>query len=226
MTLKRLTLARTPSPSVFRRSMARRFLVNQVADQFEVFVNDERIPEDNALAGVEFDFPTDYKDGERPEGLSIRDNIGFEQVGDDEISWRIRFTKAPITTEELRGISVFCGIKVAQTPFFFNLSGEVFRDNMASNTRFRRQVQAHYLDKLPDDVITTERQRINWDLPVCGPLESWGKERVRSLLSIWKARRAEEKLQRIDNKVAAFSERLLKSSTVRRSEQFVMRLRR
>ena len=66
------------------------------------------------------------------------------------------------------------------------------------------------MDRLPADVITTERQRINWELPTCKPLEDWGKERVKSLLSIWKARRAEKKLQQIEDKVAPFSERLEK----------------
>ncbi len=73
--------------------------------------------------GVEFDFPNAYKDGERPPGLCIRDGFGFEKVENDEVGWRIKFAKVPIGTGELRGVSVFCGIKVAQTPFFFDLSG-------------------------------------------------------------------------------------------------------
>ena len=123
VTMRRLKLSRAPSPVVFRRSMARRFLINQVADEFEIRINGEGVPDDNALAGVEFDFPTDYKGDELPDGLRIEHKVGQEKVGEDEISWRIRFTKEPINTEELRGVSVFCGIKLAQTPFFFNLSG-------------------------------------------------------------------------------------------------------
>ena len=36
VTMKRLTVGRTPSRSVFLKSMARRFLINQVADTFEI----------------------------------------------------------------------------------------------------------------------------------------------------------------------------------------------
>lgn len=208
VTLRRLKLTRTPNKVVFSKSMARRFLVNQAADQFEIRINGEGVPDDNALAGVEFDFPADYKDDELPQGVCIDDKVGREKVGEDEISWRVRFTKEPINTEELRGVSVFCGIKVAQTPFFFNLSGGL--SGQHGQQYISGQVQANYLDRLQADVITTERQRINWELEACKPLEAWGKDRIKSLLKIWKARRGEEKIRQIANKVAPFSQRLEK----------------
>ena len=206
VTMKRLTVGRTPSRRGFLNSMARRFLINQVADTFEILINGKEVPDDNALAGVEFDFPADYTDEERPSGLRVENNVGYEAVGNDEIAWRVRFTKEPIGTEELRGISVFCGIKLAQSPFFFNLSGGL--SGQHGQQYVSGQVRADYLDRLRADVITTERQRINWELAECSELEVWGQERVKSLLSIWKARRAEEKLRQIDKKVAPFSQRL------------------
>ena len=224
ITLRRLKLSRRPSESVFRSSMARRFLINQVADEFKVLINGHGVPDDNALAGVEFDFPTDYNDDERPRHLRISGNVGHELVGADQISWRVRFTKVPIGTDELRGISVFCGIKLAQSPFFFNLSGGL--SGQHGQQYVSGQVQADYLDKLPSDVITTERQRINWELEPCKPLEDWGKERLKSLLSIWKARRAAAKLRQIDDKVEQFSVRLdrLKPSEKRTVRRAIERL--
>ena len=156
--------------------------------------------------GVEFDFPEDYRLEERPSGLRIEDGVGYEFIGDEEISWRIRFTKETIGTEELRGVSVFCGIKLAQAPFFFSLSGGL--SGQHGQQYISGQVRADYLDRLKADVITTERQRINWELADCRELESWGKERVKSLLSIWKGRRAEAKLRQIDERVAPFTQRL------------------
>ena len=206
VTMKRLTVGRTPSRSAFLNSMARRFLVNQVADTFEILINGEEVPDDNALMGVEFDFPNEYTDEEQPSGLRVENNIGYETVGNDEISWRVRFTKEPIGTEELRGVSVFCGIKLAQSPFFFNLSGGL--SGQHGQQYVSGQVRADYLDRLTADVITTERQRINWELAECSELEAWGQERIKSLLSLWKGRRAEEKLRQIDEKVAPFSQRL------------------
>ena len=215
LTLRRLKLARAPSETVFQKSMARRFLINQVAEEFKILINGQDVPDDNALAGVEFDFPTDYNEDELPEGLSIEEKVGREQVGEDNISWRVRFTKEPIDTEELRGLSVFCGIKLAQTPFFFNLSGGL--PGQHGQQYLSGQVQADYLDRLPADVITTERQRVNWELPTCKPLEEWGQARIKSLLSIWKARRAEDKLRKIDDKVAPFSDRLKRLKATERN---------
>ena len=186
--------------------MARRFLVNELADEFKITINGYPLPKDNALSGVEFDFPRDYKDSERPAGLRIAENVGHEKIGDDEIGWRIRFTKDTIGTEELRGVSVFCGIKVAQTPFFFNLTGGL--SGQHGQQYVSGQVRADYLDRLDADIITTERQRINWELEECKALEEWGQSRVKSLLGIWKARRAADKIRRMDDKIAPFSLRL------------------
>ena len=206
ITLKNLTLGRTPNKDSFRKSMARRFLINQIVDEFRVMINGSPLPEDNALIGVEFDFPRDYKDEEKPLGLQVVGDVGYEKIGEDKIEWRIKFTKDTIGTEELRGVSVFCGIKVAQTPFFFNLTGGL--SGQHGQQYISGQVKADYLDRLDADIITTERQRINWELSECKPLEKWGQERVKSLLAIWKARRAEEKIRRINEKIEPFSERL------------------
>ena len=203
ITLKTLTLNRAPSKDRFSKSMACRFLVNQVADNFEIKINGSPLPKDNALSGVEFDFPRDYKEGEKPEGLKIRDDIGYEKIDDDEIKWRIKFTKKTIGTGELRGVSVFCGIKVAQTSFFFNLSGGLRGQH--GQQYVSGQVRADYLDRLKTDVIATERQRINWEIQECKGLEKWGQERVKSLLAIWQERRAAERLKQIEDRSASFS---------------------
>ena len=206
--LKKLKLSRTPSVSRFKSSMARRFLINQAADNFTVKINGGELPDDNDLMGVEFDFPSDYREDERPPGLRIEGKVGFEKVGDedDEVEWRIRFTRDTIGTEELRGVSVFCGIKVAQTPFFFNLTGGL--SGQHGQQYISGQVKADFLDRLEADIITTERQRVNWEMAETKALETWGQQRVRSLLAIWKARRAAEKIERIDRQVAPFSTRL------------------
>lgn len=206
ITLKNLKLSRTPSQAVFGRSMARRFLLTQSADEFAVTINGAPLPDDDELVGVEFDFPTDYRKTERPEGITIDDGWGIEKIGGDEVRWRIKFTKETISTEELRGVSVFCGIKVAQTPFFFNLSGGL--SGQHGQQYMSGEIKADYIDQLGPDIITTERQRISWENPDAQPLLLWGQAKVKQLLSIWKERRSEEKLAMIESKVAQFSYRL------------------
>ena len=216
--LRNLKLRRTPSETVFAESMARRFLVAQTASNFSISVNDIPLPKDNALSNVQFDFPNDYKEKEIPDGMRNDNGVGIERVGSDEIKWRIRFTKNTIGNEELRGVSVFCGIKLAQTPFFFHLSGGL--DGQHGQQYISGQVQADFLDQLDEDLITTERQRINWELDEAHPLLIWGQDRVKSLLAIWKGRRAEDKIEKIEKKLTSFSARLEKLEP---SEQHTVR---
>ena len=214
ITLRTLTLKRRPNKDSFAKSMARRFLINQTADEFLVSINESPIPNDNSLIGVEFDFPKDYCEDEKPQHLARDGDFGVETVGGGIVKWRVRFTKNPIETEELRGISVFCGIKVAQTPFFFNLSGGL--PSQHGPEYLSGQVKADYLDQFDFDMITTERQRLNWELEETRPLEEWGQDRVKSLLSIWKTRRAQERTDQVESKLAQFSNRLEKLNTSER----------
>lgn len=206
VTLRNLTLGRIPNRETFAKSLARRFLIAQTADEFSVDVDGLPLPDENALRKVQFDFPKDYRNDEKPSELRIENDEGIERVGDHEIRWRIRFTEGTIDTEELRGVSVFCGIKIAQTPFFFNLSGGLSGHH--GQQYLTGRVQADFLDQLGVDVITTERQRVNWELDQALPLLEWGQNRVKSLLAIWKKRRAEDKIRLIEEKLASFSDRL------------------
>ncbi|MCY4260219.1 MAG: ATP-binding protein [Rhodobacteraceae bacterium] len=214
VTLTNLKIRRRPNTDQFLQSMARRFLINQSADNFEVRINGEVLAHEHAPADIEFDFPSVYRGEEQPDGLRIEDDVGIEEIDGGEIRWRFRFSKDPIGTEEFRGVSVFCGIKVAQTPFFFDLAGGV--DGQHGQRYLTGQVQADYLDRLDADVITTERQRINWEHEDAQPLLDWGQNRVKSLLSIWKARRAEEKHRWIDDRMTPFSSRLERLKTTER----------
>lgn len=209
VTLKKLKLSRTPSKEGFGKSMSRRFLLHKRAEDFEITVNGEPIPEDEELVNVEYSFPRDYEDAEIPEGLEIVDDWGIETVGEDEkkeILWRFVFYKDTIPIEYLRGITVFAKGKLAQTPFLFNLKpshGGQFGESYLSG-----QVEADYIDSLEEDLIATERQRINWELEATRPLEEWGQTRLKQIFEIWKERRAEKRKREIEEKISAFSERL------------------
>lgn len=210
ITLKNLTIARRPSPLQFAVSMARRFLLHQRAEDFRVYVNGNPLPEEN-LDGVEFSFPNDYREEELPELLLSTDENGWgtERLANGrEIRWRVLFYRDTIEEEELRGIAVFCNGKLAQKPFFFNLSGGL--GGQHGQEYMSGQIEATYIDQLAEDIIATERQRINWEHPETLPLEDWGQQRIKTLLRIWKKRRGERRRQEIEQRVATFSERLNK----------------
>jgi hypothetical protein len=205
--LRALTMSRAQDPAGFAERMARRFQLAANAQSFKVKVNGIELSSIDAAHDVEFDFPSAYRADEKPEGLLRVDaGEGVEKLGNDEVRWRIRFCKETIGDEEFRGVSVFCGIKVAQTPFFFELSGGL--SGQHGLQYMFGSVKADYLDHLGDDIITTERQRVNWDDPNAHKLLEWGQARIKQLLATWQARRAEVRHRQIDEKIAPFTARL------------------
>jgi hypothetical protein len=207
VTLRKLKLGRRPPSDQFRESMARRFLLAQSASDFAVLVDDQPLPDSDELAGVEFEFPRDYEADEKPDGVTVKAGWGAEELdAASSIRWRVRFTKEPIQHEELRGVSVFCRGKLAQAPFFFDLSGGL--GGQLGQQYLSGQIEADYLDDMAVDVITTERQRVNWELPETAPLLEWGQERVKKLLQLWKERRATKKIRIIEGRLQPFAARL------------------
>lgn len=211
--LKRLTLGRRPSPEAFARSMARRFLLHQRVADFKVLVNGQSLSEGEDSERIEFVFPRDYRDEQKPEGIVIDPETGWgvEPLGKRKIRWRFLFYRDTIDEEELRGVAVFIRGKLAQTPFFFNLVGGL--GGQQGMEYLSGQVEADFLDELDTDVTATERQRINWELPETEPLLEWGRERVKSLLRIWRDRRATKRLEALEQKLVPFTKRLARLPT-------------
>lgn len=208
--LKSLTLGRRPSVEQFRRSMARRFSITSRADEFRVLVNETLIPEDEDLSTVEMVFPRDYRGDETKHEWELdidNDGWGYEKLPDGNyIKWRFLFYKETISEEELRGISIFSHKKLSQRPFLFNLVGGL--TSQTGPEYLSGQIQADYLDEFKEDVIATERQRLNWEKDECRVLEAWGQTRIKQLLGIWKSRRSEQKEKLLDEKLGDFSARI------------------
>lgn len=204
--LKCLGLAQRRDPKAFARSMARRFLLQQTAADFRIIVNDEPLPDADELLPVQFSFPTEYRPDELPRGLKRSSDWGIENVLGQQIKWRVRFYQEPIGDEELRGISVFAGGKMVQSPFFFNLSGGL--PGQHGQQYISGQIQADALDEQQADLVAPERQRVNWDHPVASDIQNWGQGRLRQLLSIWRSRRGEKREQQLQDRILGFSGRL------------------
>lgn len=205
--LSRLKLSRTISPGRFARSMSRRFLLHQAQADFEVRVNGDRLPESFELAKVEYAFPEAYADEEWPEGLVVdEEGWGIEEVDGERIRWRFLFHQDTIDEEELRGIAVYANKKLAQKPFLFNVTGGL--QGQHGVEYLSGQVEADFIDSLPEDLIATERQRINWEHERTQPLLAWGQRRLRELLGLWARRRREQRVRELEDKVAGFGSRL------------------
>jgi hypothetical protein len=210
--LKNLTLGRNISQAVFSKSMARRFLLHQRSADFKVLINATELPEAEDTSLIQFVFPRDYRENEMPENCRIEDGWGIETLWNDKtIRWKFNFYEKPIGDDELQGVTIFSHGKLAQAPFFFNLTGGL--GGQHGQEYLSGQVEADYLDELETDIIAPERQRINWEKSESIPLLEWGQRRLRNLFELWKGRRAEEKIAILEGRLTPFSQRLSKLPT-------------
>lgn len=181
--LRSLQISRRMIPELFRHSMARRFVLAQQADHFRVTIDGVALPQEADPIGnrVEFTFPSAYAETEKPEDLTITaDGWAREKLAEgQEVTWQIKFTEKPVGEEELRGVAVYCGVKIAQAPFFFLLSGGL--SGQHGQQYMIGRVKADYLDHLATDIITTERQRINREENNANRLLVWGQQRLKQL---------------------------------------------
>jgi len=169
--LKRLILKRTIDENQFRAAMARRFAI--LGGQFRVFINGSELLREQTP--VQFRIPES--------GIATEDVPGVGAV-----SWWIGFTEKPIDVENARGISVIVRGRMAQTPFFFDLSGGAHGQH--GMQYMTGEVLADQLDA-SDDYIATDRQAIVWTEPMPTALLKWGEEKVRAALTDWVNRRIE-----------------------------------
>ena len=212
ITLKNLITKKSISKSQFPTSISRRFLLNATADNFQIKVDGNPIPESADLNDIEFSFPKNYHDKEIPDGMRREGDMGVETLDNGkEVRWRVYFYRNTIREPELQGVAVFANHKLAQQPFFFKLSGGL--GGQHGQSYMSGQVIAEYLDQMPIDPMSTERQRVNWDLEDTKVLLEWGQAKVKSLLVLWRNRRGARRERELEERVAAFSERLEKLHT-------------
>ena len=200
--LKDLVVSRSIPADQFRESMARRFGV--VSATFQVSINgDELKPSE-----VELQFK--YEGGKD----------GWEDVpGVGMIKWWMGFTKEPIKIADARGIRIMARGRLAQAPFFFDLSGGAF--GQLGIQYMTGVVEAEQLDT-DSDFIGTDRQGILWDQPLPTALKKWGQDKVTELLRLWSEERRKANETELLDKAAGFNttvrERLLQLQPSERAE--------
>ena len=191
----------------FLTELSRRFLLTQFYDDFSIKVNGGELP-DSFSKDMEFVFPRDLFKNEKSElGVSgIKGEWAIENFESYEIKWRIGFYEEPIQIEELRGISIFVKGKLAQKPFYFDLSGGI--SGQFGLEYMTGQIQMDFIDEGDNDLIATERQRINLQTTLGKKIREWGLEKIKRLSSIWKNRRSERRIRELNDRISGFRSRL------------------
>jgi Histidine kinase-, DNA gyrase B-, and HSP90-like ATPase len=167
-------LKHTTAPAVDRlaEALARRFSTT-VRGSMAIFVNDEPIgePEINWATrrpspGVTPDFETEVLGS----GKTVRYHYGF--------------SKTVLASSELRGFTIMTNGKTAQAPpFFFNV--ETTATGQHGTKYMSGTVEADFLDDGIDDdsdLVSTDRQEIDWEAPETAELHAWGEELTRKAL--------------------------------------------
>lgn len=191
----------------FSKELSRRFLLSSAVG-FSITVNSQPLP-DCFMEEKEFLFPKDFTDDERlrfdVESVD-KDAWGLTKINDFPVRWRVGLQEHTIKDEELRGIAIFARGKLAQRPFFFDHTGGA--SGQHAFEYMTGQVVMDFIDEGSMDLIATERQRINLQLPEAKPIKEWGIRLVKEIGAIWKARRSEKRMKDLDDKLVDFSKRL------------------
>ncbi len=179
ITLSQLKLSRAIPEEQFRRSLARRFTI--LSSDFQVYINKKVIKKEE----VEFEFRFPEQKGKwKVETLS----------NGQQIKWWAGFCKTPIQDEEARGFVVYARGKMAQTPWFFDLSGGVWGQHGLQY--LTGEIIADFLDITDgQDLIATDRGTVRWEEILASPLKEWGVKKVKELLNQWVEKRQKQKIQ-------------------------------
>ncbi|MXZ48965.1 MAG: hypothetical protein F4Z13_06960 [Candidatus Dadabacteria bacterium] len=175
ITLSQLKINRAINEKEFKTSLARRLLV--LDSEFIVHVNGKAITRQE----IPFQFRFPEKTGEW-ETTDLKNG--------QQIQWWAGFCKNTIPNEEQRGFVVYVRGKLAQTPWFFDLSGGVWGQH--GMQYLTGEVKADFLDERVD-LIATDRGTIRWEDPIAFPLKEWGRKKIKELLGSWTDKRREDK---------------------------------
>jgi hypothetical protein len=154
-------------PSTLRESLARRFS-RTVRGTMSISVNGEEVQE--AQVDLEQRVPEEGWLEENVDGNPVRFFYGF--------------SRRLLKPAERRGFVIYVHGKTAQAPpYFFDVEGTATGQH---GTRYLfGEIEADFLDDgISDegDVMSTDRQEIDWDNPVTVGLKSWGDQLTRRAL--------------------------------------------
>ena len=189
----------------FNTNLSKKFLFHKDTDNFRIYVNNEILDTGNMEEEIEYEFPKDFEANEK---YKINDD-GWGIVtldGNHEIKWKVSFTRKPIKAKGLAGMTIYAHGKLAQKPFFFNISGGL--GGQSGQPYMFGKIKADYIDQFDTDLISPERQRINWNMDETQSLSAWGEKLVKKLLITWHDKRGENRRKTLLNRVGGFKDRL------------------
>jgi len=153
-----------------RASLARRFS-RTVRGEMEIQINGGGLPD-----------PTPKLDKREP---ADDGKFTIEKLSDgNEVRYWYGYAEKPVHYKELRGFTIMVHGKVAQAPpFFFDVEAKA--SGQHATKYLLGEIEADFVDNGCDDesdLVSTDRQEIDWEAEKVAPLKKWGEELVRKLL--------------------------------------------
>ena len=149
-------------------SLARRFSIG-IRGAMTISVNGIDVGEPNLEMDIRF-----------PDSGDFTEDVG----GGNIVRYHYGFTSKPIKSPELRGFTIYVRGRTAQAPpYFFDVEGTA--SGQHSTKYVTGSIEADFLDDGDDeasDVISTDRQHIDWELPFAANLHAWGDALARKAL--------------------------------------------
>lgn len=188
-----------------RRSLARRF-GRVVKGDMAITVNGKELPDPLADYTILRSHPDAFPDRMLQHQLPSGALVKYGYV----------FTKETIKNSELQGFAVLVHGKTGQAPpFFFRV--EATASGQHATRYVSGVIEADFLDDKRDadsDVISTDRQEIEWEHASCAEMLAWGKHMSRKALAEcteYRGRRKTEELS-LDPKIKVRIDRLDRES--------------
>lgn len=158
-------------------SLSRRFS-RKVRGRMKIYINGLEVQEPSLMLGMR-----------HPED-------GYESVTLDdgsEVRYFYGFSETPIHSPDVRGFTIYARGKTAQSaPFFFDL--EAHASGHYATKNLTGEIEADFLDAGTDDesdLISTDRQEIDWENERVEIFRQWGEKLVRKALIEWANRKNE-----------------------------------
>lgn len=150
-------------------TLSRRFS-RTTRGEMKIHLNKDPLPEPSVELLHQFPDDGEFEEEDLPSGQKIK--------------FRYSFAKRPIRSKELQGFVIYAHERTAQAPpFFFNV--ESTASSQHSTRYVTGEVVADYLDAGVDsesDVISTDRQEIDWEKDELKELYDWGQKLSRRVL--------------------------------------------
>lgn len=174
--LRNVRLPKNYSLKRLKDGIADRFALNLINESMKVRLNNE----DLSQAGVQIALK-DFSIG-NPNKLK-QDDIDFNGKAFPVKYWIgfVELGKTKDWTLDDAGIAIYAHNKIVQgRPFYFGVTGkEILSRYMIG------YVYADWLDDFDEDIVSTDRNSINWDIPQAAQLMEWGKKIVSNSIAAY-----------------------------------------